>query len=533
MKIFSFIFTLLSVFVYIDYTFANTQVERAINEIEPFIEAARQEWGAPGVAVVIVKDGQIIYEKGFGTVSINDATPITPETVFQIASVTKTFLATLIGHLVDEGKLSFDDPVRKYAPDFFLISEEASQRFTLRDLISHCSGLPAFSGDTLIHMGFTQHEVVQGLSKIKAKYPPRSHYGYQNHLFGIASLVVEKATGERIEDLLTKHIFNPLGMVHTSTGLNAIYPHGFLKRFWNSVRGKTAPVVALPHDVLDGKTHTMAFNPEVYTFPGSTGINATIHDLGLWLLCQLNGGTLGSQTIISPARYQELRTPHIAVHTKNDQIQFPPERVRNIHYGMGWFTYDYGEGNRFVPIVSHMGGLSGGRSLMVMLPTENLGIVILSNLGSMRVSMLPEAIRDKFLGLYLGLNDQNWSTRNLNIMKDIRQKNADFKTQQKLSQPAAAQKVTYYEGTYESPLYGPVVIEHARNGLLHMTIRGRTVPLTHWNRDEFSFNGVDLSPYYGDAEPGFIEFGGPDPQQATLCAINLLHEGDGLFNRAR
>lgn len=517
-------------FFYVDYTLANTQIERVLNEFESFIESARKEWEAPGVAVVIVKDGHIIYEKGFGTVSVNDTTPITSETVFQIASLTKTFLATLIGHLVDEGKLSFDDPVRKYLPDFFLISEEASERFTVRDLISHCSGLPAFSGDTLIHMGFTQHEVIQSLSRIKAKYPPRSHYGYQNHLFGIASLVVEKATGEPIEDLFAKHIFTPLGMAHASTGLKAIQPQGFFKRLWNGLSGNSVPVVACPHDILDGKVHTMAFNPEFYTFPGSTGINATIHDLGLWLLCQLNGGTLNGQAIISPENYKALRAPHVAVHTQNDQIQFPKERVRNIHYGMGWFTYEYGEGNRFVPVVSHMGGLSGVRSLMVMLPTEKLGIVILSNLGSMRVSMLPEAIRDKFLGLYLGLKDQNWSTRNLNIMKDMRQKNADFKIQQKLMQPTAAQKLMYYEGTYESPLYGQVFIKQAGNSL-RMTIRGHTVNLTHWNRDEFSFKSVELSPYYGDAEPGFIEFGGPNPQQASLCAINLLHEGDGLFKR--
>jgi CubicO group peptidase (beta-lactamase class C family) len=530
MKVFPFICALLCLFFYSDNIFANTKIETITPELEQFIERALKEWEAPGLAIAIVKDGKIVYEKGFGTLSVDSSEPITTDTVFQIASLTKTFLATLIGQLVDEGKLNFDDPVRKFLPDFFLISEDVSAKFTIRDLISHRSGLPAFSGDTFIHLGFSQEQIIKAMGKIPPKYPMRSHYGYQNQLFGIAGLIVEKVTGKSINTLFREYIFMPLDMRNTSAGLEGIVEKDWIKSTFNLLNGSKTPSVAKPHHILGGKTYVMPFNPEVYTFTGSTGVNATIHDMAQWVMFQLNRGKVNGKPLISEKSFAALREPQIEVYTKSDQLQFPQERIRNIHYCMGWFTYEYGEGDHAVQVESHMGGLSGTRGLMVILPKENMGFVILSNFGSMTVSMLPEAIRDKFLGLYLGLKDQNWSTRNLDIMKDIRKKNADFKLQQKLTQPSPPQNLSFYEGVYESTVYGRVTI--ARVGQKLMLQYGeKKIPLSHWNRDEFSFLSNQLSPHYGDTNPGYIEFGGNSAKKAMLCAITVLYEGDGLFKR--
>jgi CubicO group peptidase (beta-lactamase class C family) len=518
-------------FIFCSFGNASQEFEKIRAEFEAFIDKARIEWEVPGVAVGVVKDGKIIFEKGFGKLSVNDSTPVDSHTVFHVASLTKVFLVHLIGQLVDEGLINLDDPVHKYWPEFKLSSEKMTSQFTIRDLISHRSGLPPFTGDTFVHMGMDQKEVLEKLALVPLKSPLRSKYAYQNQLFGLASLIVEKVAKEKIEVLFEQRIFKPLGMEDSSTGVQAVSPPSFVEKvksiFSNSQNGS----FAWPHHHKNGGIQKMPFNAGAYLFNGSTGVNSSIHDMALWTLCLLNQGKIkDDKFLIKPETLGELRKPHIDVVTKSDRLQFPPERIRNITYGIGHFSYEYGEGERYIKVIGHMGGISGVRGLLVLVPSENLGLVILSNMGAMRESMLPEALREKFLDLMFGFPSEDWSQQKLGIMKEIQQKNQEFRSDRKKENPRPKEKNSYYVGIYESPLYGLLEITE-KGDYLEGKIRGRTFRLSHWNGSEFNFDSSELSSFYGDAEEAFIEFGGPDPAKATLCAINLLFEGDGLFKR--
>ncbi|MCX7338601.1 MAG: serine hydrolase [Alphaproteobacteria bacterium] len=520
---------------------ATSKIEAIIPAFESYIQQSMQDWKAPAVAVAIVKDGKVVYQKAFGVKEAGKAEPVDDHTVFQIASLTKTFLVTLIGQLVDEKKLCWDDPVIKYLPNFFIADQKTTEDFKIRDLISHRSGLPPFSGDTLWDLGCGQDEIKHALAKIPLQNPVRLEYGYQNHLFGVAGLVVEKVMGKPISELFQDRIFSPIGMTDSSDNLQSIQDFPKNKGifgWFKSLFKKTPPVedkknVALPHHIIDGQVHSLQPGSWMYIFPGSTGVNTSISDLAKWMIFHLNNGKVGDKQIISLPSQKEMRSPQVlANHLRPDDMQFPATRIRNVSYGMGWFLYEYGTDVRKVQAIGHMGGYAGVRSLMTLVPGENVGIVILSNFGALRVSMLPEALRNKFLDLYMDLPDNDWSRDNLEKMQTIRDKNKRARQMQKLNALRIPQPLDVYVGDYENELYGSLKVTE-KDGKLALIYRDKVIPLTHWNNDEFSFNSNQLSLAYCDYDTGYIEFGVRE-KKAIVCAINLLHEGkEDIFHRIK
>ncbi len=509
------------------------QLTNVLPTFEAYVQKTLAEWQAPGVAVVIVKDGQIVYEKGFGVREVGQPEVVDAYTVFPIASLSKNFLVTVIGQLVDEGILDWDTPVKTYLPDFRLSDPDITNQFTLRDLLSHRSGLKGFSGDTFWNLGFSAEEIRQGLAQLPFEKAFRQDYGYQNHLFGIASQLVEKVTGQPIATLFQTRLFNPLSLSHSSVG-PVEQPK---KGLWATITGwfqkKPKPNLALPHHVIGTKVTAMPISPQMYLFNGSTGVNTCAHDLGLWMAFHLNDGQVNGKALVSLAQQKQMRTSHIQVtNLRPDDIQFPSIRMSQIHYGMGWFLGYYGEGSIKTPFLNHMGGFSGVRSLMTLIPDQKLGIVILSNFGSMRVSMLTEALRNKFLDLYLNLSDKDWSKENLQKMEEIRTKNKQYKNAYRLQNPRTHHDLKVYVGKYTNPVYGLFEIQQDKQGLT-LIYRNRRVPLKHWNGDEFEFKGYDLTPIYSEYDQGYIEFG-VQGQQAILSAINLMNEGKSeIFERVK
>ena len=528
-----FIFVLLSLFFSYQSCFSD-QLTNILPTFEAYVQKSLSEWQASGVSIAIVKDGQIVYEKGFGVREVGQPEPVDAYTVMPIASLSKNFLVTLIAQLVDEGDLDWDAPVKKYLPDFRLCDPDITNQFTVRDLLSHRSGLKGFSADSVWNLGYSATEILDFLAQLPFEKGFRQDYAYQNHLFGIASDLVEKVTGQSIASLFQARLFNPLALSHSSVGPIEQPKKGL----WQTIKGwfqkKPKLNIALPHHVIGGKTTVMAISPQMYTFKGSSGINTCAHDLGLWMIFQLNDGQINDKDLVSKAQITQMRTPHVqATNLRPDDMQFPALRMSQIHYGMGWFLGNYGnEGTAKVPFISHMGGFGGVRSLMTLIPNQNLGIVIISNFGSMRVSMLPESLRNKFLDLYLNLGDKDWSKENVEKMQEIRTKNRQFKNDYRLQNPRPHHDLKVYVGQYKNPLYGTFEIQLDKQGLT-LVYRDRRVPLTHWNGDEFEFKGHDLTPIYCDYDQGYIEFG-VQGQKALLSAINLMFEGKSeIFERVK
>ena len=512
-------------------TIASDRLQKILPEFEKYVEKVHAEWGAPGIAIGIVKDGKIIYTKGFGVCEVGTNKKINEHTVFQIASLTKNILVHLFAKLVQEGKISWDDQVTKYLPTFFVGNAEITKQFTIRDLMSHRSGLPGFSGDTLWYIDFSSDEIIQGVSKIPLKYPFRSKYGYQNQLFGVASMIAEKVTGKTIEVLFKEYFFTPLQLKSASVGLDAIAPKkSILSRFLNTGADLN---VAKPHDDRGNTVHLMEISPLMYRFPGSSGANVSVSDLSRWMLFMLNKGTHDGIVHIDEKHYEELLKPNIDCAMKYDDAQFPGDRYKSVEYGIGHFIMQYGEGNKFVKSYGHMGGFSGVRSLMIVVPEEQLGIVVLSNYGSFRVSFVPEAINNKFMDLYLGLSDIDWSKRLKDNFTSIKTQNKKYKAAQRLQNPKTARALQDYSGVYKNEIYGALELKVDSN-MLYLLFRDKKIPLQHFNANEFTFPGHLLSDAFCEGDVGYIDFGSRTGEKLDVCAISsLLYEGKerGLFER--
>lgn len=500
-------------------------------EFDAYVEKAMQDWSVPGAAVAIVKDGQIVHLKTYGVRSLDSKKPVTPETIFPIASLTKGFTAALISRLVEEGKIHWEDRVQKYLPDFKIADEAASTQFTIEDLLSHRSGLPGFATDSLVETGWAAEEIYQSLHKIPLKDAFRTTYNYQNVFPGIAGWIAAKVTGKPLSSLYEDALFTPLHLTHASIGKDGLTGG---ESFWVRLKKRVAGYFAEKSDQysqLNGQAIAVpGGNDSLYCFEASRGINMSITDMAKWAIFQLTMGKKDGKTLVSEDNFKRMRTSHIHVGAPQGGRLFPKERVTNIDYGMGWFIHDY---NR-LQVLGHMGGMTGTRSIIALVPDEQIGIVILSNLGGMRVSLFPEAIRSKFLDLYLKLSDQHdWSQELLVETQAIIDKIAQDRLAYRLKNPKGEREKSTYVGTYQNNLYGTIQVI-AEDGRLFLTYRHLKVELIHWNGDNFSFKANHFSKAYPATDRGDLMFylTAMSAPTAGVLELNLLFEGaDKEFHR--
>jgi CubicO group peptidase (beta-lactamase class C family) len=495
-------------------------------KFEQYVVKSMAEWDVPGAAVVIVKDGKVVFLKGFGTKAIHEKDPVTPETIFPLASLTKTFTVMVVAKLVEEGKLQWDDKVRKYYPEFKIADETASDEFTIRDLLSHRSGLPGFALDTFLELGWSEAETLQVLDKIPLTHSFRQAYDYQNIFPGIAGIIIERVTGKPLSEVYQTYLFRPLEMTQTTIGDKGLTGGEDVltrvKAWWHSWNSN----MTKQHQPVDGKAVVIPQgNATLYKFAASRGINSNAQDLAKWLTFLLDN----DQKLIKTELIAETRRPHINVGPPQGGRLFPKERVPDIDYGMGWFIHKYDQIN----LLSHMGGMTGVRSIIAVCPQHNVGIIIVSNMGGMRVSLLPEALRSKFFDMYLNLPERDWSQELVTEFKQSRQKQEQSRLLVRLKNPLPAQDLSRYVGAYSHGLYGKIEISLEQG---HLALKYRHLPkvaLTHWNGDNFSFKAYELTAAYSGNDYGDVAFGfDGKASQAYGLAVNLFHEGpDTLFKR--
>ena len=502
--------------------------DKKLNEIKDYIEKCIKEWNIPGLGLVIIQDGKVFFEGGFGVREVNRSDHVDEHTVFSIASCTKPFLAHLVAKLVDEGKIRWNDPVRKYRPNFFIGNEETSEAFTIRDLMSHNSGLPHFSADSLWDLDFSAEDVQKGLSQIELKKPFKKSYGYQNHLFGTMSLIVEKITGKSIQVLFQETFFRPLEMNDSSVGYEAIAPK-FMTKI-KSFFGYYANI-AKPHHTLfseDGTNkyiESIPYYPEAYLYPGSTGINTSTHDLGKWLLFLMNS----HQKILSSKEKKRLLEPRTQMRLKEKDAQFPAERITDIFYCTGMFRQNYGTANQKTEMFSHMGALGGWRSYYGFLPKEKFGFAIVTNLGTIRINLFTEALRSFIMDKYMGLPTKDWSHMLYTQQVQDRKSFIHSQENERRQMPRAHSSFSVLIGKYENDFYGSLDVEE-KDQQLTLRYRDKVIPLKHFNGDRFNFNPHLLSPCWNGFDIGFIEFG--EINGKLSCYISQMNEGKNpLFKK--
>jgi CubicO group peptidase (beta-lactamase class C family) len=353
------------------------------DSLENYVNGALAEWKIPGVAVSIVKDGKVVYMKGFGVKDIETKEPVDENTIFMIGSNTKAFTATALAILHAEKKLSLDDKVQKWFPGFTLYDPWVAKEANIRDLLCHRLGFETFQGDFMyFDSDLTEQEVFEKLAKLKPMYGFRSRWGYTNAAFGVAGEVLRRASDHSWAEFITERIFQPLDMKSTIALTKDI---------------TSAPNRSSAHTVHQNTLKKIPYGRLDNMSPAGS-ISSSVRDLNNWLLVQLDSGKLNGKQVLPAKAIVETWQPHSIL---GDQ----PPIFNTGHfslYGLGWFLQEY-NGKK---MVSHTGGINGFVTSVTMFPEENLGFVVLTNTDA---NGFYEALKWEIADAFLGLPYRNYS----------------------------------------------------------------------------------------------------------------------------
>ncbi|GAB3282340.1 serine hydrolase [Parahaliea aestuarii] len=450
------------------------------SDIEKDIARAMDTFQVPGMAVAVVHQGKTWYSGGTGIAEMNTANKVDDDTLFQIASVTKAFTAAALALLVDEGKVEWDAPVIDYLPDFRMYDPWVTREFTVRDLLTHRSGLPLGAGDLLLvpQTNTTRDEVVRAMRHLKPSSSFRSEFAYDNLLFIIAGEVIAAASGMPYEDFVERELLAPIGMGDCTAGLTRV-PASASK--------------ATPHLLVDGEwqiTDSLA-NPLIAP---TGGINCSAGGMALWMQFLLaDGKTRNGEQLVSREQMKELFNPVTLTQSRSYLVEHAGAFLTA--YALGWnVSTFYGQ-----PVYTHGGGLWGMTTYIALLPEQDLAVFASNNLMSSAPLAVVNDIVDSFLAETSNESGKDWvaiahdaaNTRVADADSEVAQAAAERDSD---STPRLPLKD--YTGTYNDPWYGNIEISLNKKGQLWFTSeRSATLegPLEHFQYDTFIARWTDTT----------------------------------------
>jgi len=409
-------------------------------------ERARASFNVPGIAVAVIKDGKIIHSKGYGVRSLATGLPVDANTLFGIASNSKAFTAFALGILVDEHKISWDDKVRRWIPEFKLYSPYVTEDFSIRDLLTHRSGLGLGAGDLMFFpdsSDFELKDILYNLQFLKQASSFRTKFDYDNNMYIVAGEVVKRASGISWDDFVETRILQPIGMNKSACSFDRL---------------KDKSDVIDAHAEVEGKVQVIARSVSKVDHSAG-GINSNISDLCKWVSLLLNQGKYGPdlKSLYSAQIQKEIWSPQTII-TSGDPGYY------NTHfksYGFGFFIEDV----KGLKQLSHTGGLEGMVTQITIIPELQLGIIVLTNQeeGDAFTS-ITNTIKDG----YLGLPRKDWVTE---LLAD---RNSDRAHDKTITDPIWSEikksqtnppKIVFdiYSGTYRDPWLGEVFVS-LKNG---------------------------------------------------------------------
>lgn len=330
-------------------------LQQTLNRFTLNMRSAMATEGIPALAYAVVYDGKTVVSSGFGVTDVDRPQTVDSETVFRLASLSKGFAPVLVGMLVDEGLLKWDDLVTKFLPDFRLKNPEATHQLTIRQLLSHTTGLPRQAYSNLLNQEIPYRKIVPMLAGVNLTHSPGTYYNYQNVAYSLIGDVLEKVSGLSYDSLLTARLFTPLNMQHASVGFAKMQAEAH---------------AALPHGPDAMGYHRLEFKDKWYDVMPAAGVNASVQDMGKWL--QLLMGN--HPELISANSLQEITRKQIDV-SPQESVMRPWKPLDDSGYGLGWRTLEkFGR-----KIVFHGGFVSGYRAEIGFCASEKIGIVLLSN----------------------------------------------------------------------------------------------------------------------------------------------------------
>jgi CubicO group peptidase (beta-lactamase class C family) len=440
---------------------------RVSRRFDADVARALRTFQVPGAAIAVVKDGKVLFMKGYGVRRWGEQARVDPHTLFQIASNTKAFTTACLALLADSGTVAWDDRVTKFLPWFELADPWVTREFTVRDLVTHRSGLGLGAGDLLwLHSDYSRMEILRRLRAARPVTSFRSAYAYDNVLYAAAGEVVAAATGKSWDAFVRERLLFPLGMTETRLGVADL---------------RSGDPLAVPHAAIDGQVQVVPLDTVDNIAPAASLVSS-VSDLSKWLLVQLDSGRTGGGRLWSADATREMWSAQTIIPIDEPQPPLAALRANFAAYGLGWRLRDY----RGHKVVWHTGGLSGMTSRTTLVPDQRLGVVILTN-GE---SDMPDALTYELLDSFLAVPATDWIAA-FRAVADHDRAQADSvmrvagRGRDSASGPSLP--LTRYAGRYRDALYGDasVAVEQGTLVLRFVHSPAFTGDLEHWQHDTF------------------------------------------------
>lgn len=468
--------TLARIFVFCIITMP-LMAQQPFPDFDKYVEKGLSDWQIPGMSVAIIKDGKVIYAKGYGIQRVGENKKVDENTVFAIGSNTKAFTALGLMLLANERKLTLNDKVTQHLPNFRLYDTLATNEVTIRDLLCHRIGLGTWHGD-LVAWGsdYGSDELIRRMRYIKPASSFRSRFGYSNTAFLTAGAVLSKISGKSWGDFITEKIFKPLNMTRTVATFGGL---------------STLENVAQPHTFYKDKPFAIPYR-NIDNIAPAGSINSSALDLSKWLIAQMDT----SNKIFKTSTLRETHSAQTIIPTAPYRNNFISSRHFSA-YGLGWFLQDY----MGKIIVQHSGGVDGMTSQTGFLPEIGLGFVILTNLDEHNFNT---ALMYQIIDAYLNAPNQNWNEKLLKGFREDRISQKEYENELlKEKTGKVALPLIDYTGIYEHPHYGTIEILY-QNGQLRMNMRAHLTEvgaLEPWNKNTFRCYFPD--PIFGQCQLPF------------------------------
>lgn len=431
--------------------------------LDAYIEQAMKDWAVPGLAISVVKNDSVIFEKGYGVVELGKADAVDAQTLFAIASTSKAFTVAALGMLVDEGKLSWDDPVTRHLPGFALQDPYVSREITVRDLLTHRAGLARFD-NLWIAAPFDRAEILRRIRYLPQMDGFRARYGYNNLMYITAGEVVGKVSGLGWDDFIAQRIFSPLGMTRSTTRAAVVETRGNVSASHTRVDGQVQAVSRRDYDNIGG----------------AGAIFSSVHDMAQWVRLHLGHGVYKDQRLVSDSVLTEMYTPQTVI--RSDSVahrMFPGTHF--LAYGFGWNVQDY-LGRE---LIHHSGNINDTRTQVGMIPSEGIGVVVIANLSN---SNLQLALMYRVMDALMGVKPTEWSAEYLTLARRSDERAARSNQEleaSRLQGTTPSVGLDGYVGTYSSPLWGDVTITREGEELVLSYSPDFVADLEHWHHDIF------------------------------------------------
>jgi CubicO group peptidase (beta-lactamase class C family) len=433
------------------------------NQLTTSVEEGMALWHVPGMSVAVVTPDEILFQQGFGETSIEDGVAVDEHTVFAIASTTKAMVVSGILMLADQGKISLDDPVIKYLPELHFSDPLLTEQIMVRDLLAHRTGLPSTDLWSFF-MNMPLDEQVQRLQAVDAEAPLRTRLIYQNTMFELAGMIIERLSGQRWDIFLTEHLWRPIGMMETF-----------------GARGQIPPGLShvMPYMYQDEKLVQADWNWPSDLPVAMGSVWSSIQDMSLWAQFLLRGGvTADGDRLISEQGFADMFEPHQLASEKDF---YPTVKLTQPHwrsYGLGWFQQDF-QGRK---IDFHTGSLNGLIAIIGLDQANDMAVIVLGNRdhAEMRHALLWEVMDTSDEG-------RDWNQEVLALYannQDDSEKRWQEIEKKRLKKTRPSLKLSAYTGAYSSAQNGEILVVEDK-GKLTVQTPWVTLPMQHWHVDTF------------------------------------------------